>query len=366
MKLPFVLTRVGQAARKFARQRADWYEYLADMAEDTQGKRTILNILDGDAQRYGRSARGILSAYWAHKIVETGNIGRTLHGTLPAKEVAEFVSLQSQDQAVLSSGLRDLASLVRLNAKLRRILYTTLLTSVIAMILVWLVIMVGIPYFSAPMIIEALPEVPKAYLSPSTQTFFDLAEWIRESGKRLWFAALVVVIAFKLSFPYLDGPLRRFLDRWGPYRLYRDVQGIGVISTAATAVKPRTGKTMQLRDAIELQFDGASRWLTGRLQAIQHRLEDSRSGAQVFDVGLMDRETYWYLEDLTSTLGLDAALQKTRHRMESVVLKHVETRANLLRWIILLSAIFSMAGLLGWHQSVLWDMQNAAMLDAMS
>ncbi|CUJ49891.1 hypothetical protein [Achromobacter kerstersii] len=366
MKLPFVLTRLGQAARKFARQRADWYEYLADMAEHTQGQRTILNILDGDVQRYGRSARGILSAYWANKLVETGKIGPTLHGTLPPKEVAEFVSLQGQDQGVLSSGLRDMAGLVRLTSKLRWILITTLLTSLVGMIVLWLVIMVVIPYVTAPMIVDQLPAVPSVYLSPSTHAFFELAQWIREKGIRLWFGTLGLAIAFKLSFPYLDGPIRRFLDRWGPYRLYRDVQGIGVISTAATAVKPRTGKSMQLREAIELQFDGASRWLTGRLQAIQHRLEDSKSGAQVFDVGLMDRETYWYLEDLANTLGLDAALQKTRHRMESVVLRRVEARANVLRWIILLSAIFSMVGLVGWHQSVLWDMQNAAMLDAMS
>jgi len=104
MKLPFALTRAGQAARKFARQRADWYEYLADMTEDTQGQRTILNILDSDAQRYGRSARGILSAHWAHKIVETGEIGKTLHGTLPAKEVAEFVSLQRQARPCWPAG----------------------------------------------------------------------------------------------------------------------------------------------------------------------------------------------------------------------------------------------------------------------
>lgn len=366
MKLPFALTRAGQAARKFARQRADWYEYLADMTEDTQGQRTILNILDSDAQRYGRSARGILSAHWAHKIVETGEIGKTLHGTLPAKEVAEFVSLQRQGQAVLASGLRDMASLVRLNSRLKTILVTTLMTSAMAMALLWLVVMVGIPYFTAPMILGSLPAAPRAYLTPHSLAFFDLAEWIRQSGARVWVGTLVAGIAVQLSFPYLDGPIRRFLDRWGPYSLYRDVQGIGVISTAATAVKPRTGKTMQLREAIELQFDGASRWLTGRLQAIQNRLEDSRSGAQVFDVGLMDQETYWYLEDLTSTLGLDVALQKTRHRMETVVLKRVEARAQVLRWVILGCALFAMAGLYAWHLSVLNDMQNAAVLDAMS
>lgn len=366
MKFPFVLTRVGQAARKFARQRADWYEYLADMTEDTQGKRTILNILDGDAQRYGRSARGILSAYWAHRIVETGNIGRTLHRTLPPREVAEFVSLQRQGQAVLATGLRDMASLVRLNSKLRVILVSTLLTSALAMILLWVAVMIGIPYFSAPMILNSLPDIPPAYFSPSTQAFFNLADWIREHGIRVWVVTLMIPIAFQLSFPYLDGPIRRKLDNWGPYRLYRDIQAIGVISTAATAVKPRAGKSVQLREAIELQFDGASRWLTRRLQAIQDRLEDSKSGVQVFDVGLMDRETYWYLEDLASTLGLDVALQKTRLRMETTILTRVDGRAKQLRWVVLIGAVLAMAGLMVWHQSVLWDLRNAMLLEAMS
>ncbi|MNY36471.1 hypothetical protein D3C86_1709620 [compost metagenome] len=52
--------------------------------------------------------------------------------------------------------------------------------------------------------------------------------------------------------------------------------------------------------------------------------------------------------------------------METVVLKRVEARAKVLRWVILGLAVFAMAGLYAWHQSVLWDMQNAAVLDAMS
>ncbi|MCC3263220.1 hypothetical protein LLE87_34170, partial [Paenibacillus polymyxa] len=85
--------RVGHSASKFARASADWYEYLADMTEDTQGSRTFLSILAADAQRYGKSARGVLSAYWAHRIVETGELGRTLHRTLPPREVAKRIPL---------------------------------------------------------------------------------------------------------------------------------------------------------------------------------------------------------------------------------------------------------------------------------
>lgn len=364
MRIPFSLTRVGQAAQKFARSRADWYDYMADIEEDTQGRRTFLSILEADAQRYGRTARGTLSAHWAHRIVETGDLGRTLHGTLPPKEVAEYVSLQKQGQAVSAEGLRDMARVVRLGHRLKSILISTLFTAAIAIALLWTVIMIGIPYFTAPMLLEALPDIPRAYLSPSTQAFFDLAQWIRDHDIRVWTMTIGAAVALYLSFPYLDGRVRRQLDKWGPYRLYRDIQAIAVVTTTATAVKPRAGKTVPIREAIELQMAGASRWLTRRLQDIQNRLDDAKAGAAAFDVDLLDRETYWYLEDLTHTLGLDIALQKTRARMETTILARVESRAKVLRWTALICAVLALAGLFFWHQSIIWDMRNALMLDA--
>ncbi|KRC69277.1 hypothetical protein ASE30_18820 [Achromobacter sp. Root83] len=365
MKIPFYFTRIGQAASSFARARADWYEYLADMTEDTQGRRTFLSILEADAQRYGKSARGVLSAYWAHRIVETGELGRTLHRTLPPREVAEFVSLQTQGQAVFAGGLRDMAAVVRVTAKLRSILVGTLAVAALLLLLVWAMVMVAVPYLTAPMLQDAMPDIRFELLSPSTQAFFDMAQWIRDKGVRLWLVSIALGVAVYLSFPYMDNPLRRWLDKWGPYRLYRDVQAIAVVSTAATAVKPRAGKVMQIRQAIELQLPGASRWLSRRLQAIQNRLDDAKKGAAIFDVGLLDREIYWYLEDLTNTLGLDAGLQKTRARMETTILKRVEDRAKVLRWVALICAVLVMAGLFFWHQSVIMDMRNALMIDAM-
>ena len=366
MNIPFYFTRVGQAAKKFARDRADWYEYLADITEDTQGRRTFLSILDADAQRYGKSARGILSGYWAHRIVETGDLGRTLHQTLPPREVAEFVSLQAQGQGVFADGLRDMAAVVRLTAKLKVILVSTLAVAALMLILVWSMLMVGIPYFTAPMFLDAMPDIRMELLNPSTQSFFDMAQWIREKGTRLWLASVTLGVAIYLSFPYMDNGLRRWLDKWGPYRLYRDVQAIAVVSTTATAVKPRAGKVMQIRQAIELQLPGASRWLMRRLHAIQNRLDDAKKGAEIFDVGLLDREIYWYLEDLNNTLGLDTALQMTRARMETTILKRVEGRAKVLRWLALLGAVAIMISLFIWHQGVILDMRNAIMIDATS
>lgn len=365
LRIPFALTRVGWAARQFAGQRADWYEYLADMTEDTQGKRTILHIFEADARRYGpRSARGILSAHWALRVADTGDLGRTFIGTLPRREVAEFVSLQRQGQEVFAGGLRDMASLVRLNAQLRSLLLSTLLAAIVALAVLWTTIMLGLPYLTAPMLHDALPDVPPEYLRPVSRTFFGLAQWLRDNNALLWGSTFAAVLALAVSFPNFDGRIRRALDHWGPYRLYRDVQAIRVVSTAATALKPRSGKTVPLREVIDLQLAGASRWLARRLQAMHHRLDDAKPGAAVWDVGLLDRDTYWYLEDLASTLGLDAALQKTRARMQTTLLKRVQGRAQALRWTVLISTVLTMLGLLAWHYGVMWDMRNAMMLDA--
>lgn len=364
MKMPFYFTRVGQASRKFSRRRADWYEYLADMTEDTQGRRTLLSVLEADAVRYGSSARGILSRHWAHRIAETGDIGRTLHGTLPAREVAEFAALQRQGQQVFAAGLRDMASVVRLSGKLGSILLSTLFAAGVAFAVLWAFVMLAIPYVTVPMLLDSMPDIPRNYLTASSRALIDLAEWIRGNGPQVWLGSLALVTAFQMSFRRFDGPIRRWLDTWGPYKLYRDVNAIGVISTTATAVRPRSGHTPPLRAALDSQQIGASPWLARRLQTMQHRLDDARSGAAIFDVGLLDREAFWYLEDLTSNLGLDVALQKTRARMEQTILKQVERRAAVLRWTVLLLSVLSLAAILIWHQSVIFDLRNAALLDS--
>lgn len=365
MKIPFPLTKEGIAARRFAARRADWYEYLADMIEDSEGKRTVKDIFAADAARYGvRTARGILSAYWAHRIDESGNLGLTFAGTLPRREVNEIAGMQEKGHAIFAEGLRDLAKLVLLTEKLRSILKSTLLVALLATVLLWLVVMVVVPYYTAPELLAAFPAIPTSLYGPFSRLFFGCAAWIAANSVTVWFTTIAMTVLFALSFPHFDGRVRRWLDRWGPYRLYRDIQAIAVVSTAATAVKRRSGVAVPLRDALQSQRAGATRWLGHRLQDMLLRLEDSRSGATVFDVGLIDQEIYWYLEDLTRAIGLDAALQKTRARLETTMLKRVESRAVALRWILLLGSVFTLFGIMALHYAVIFDLRNATMLSA--
>jgi len=363
MRIPFAFTPVALASRRFAKQRADWYEYLSDMNQDSDGRRTIRDILAADAARYGqRTARGILSAHWAARLEETGHMGQAMADTLPAREVGTLAGMQAMGQNVFVEGLRDLAGLVRLTDTLKSVLVSTLCVAMIATALMLFMLMVALPWYTAPTIRESFPDLDVSLFGAPAATFFGLCAWLRDYSVALWLVLGVAAGLFAASFAWWDTSLRRRLDAWGPYRLYRDVQAIGVISTAATAVKARAGQAVPLRAALQMQRLGASRWLVHRLNAIIARMEDSRAGAAIFDVGLLPRDMYWYLEDLTHSLGLDIALQKTRLRLESRLLVHVRTRAMVLRWVLLLGAVTTMLGLVVWHYAVIFDLRNATML----
>ena len=75
-------------ALRFRALRADYYEYLADLVEGTQGRKSLRDIFDDDAHRYGRrTVRGRLSRYWAAAYLEAGgDLGVAWSGTLPAEE----------------------------------------------------------------------------------------------------------------------------------------------------------------------------------------------------------------------------------------------------------------------------------------
>src|SRR5690625_2303083 len=92
---------------RFRAQRADFYEYLGTLMTQTDGRKSLLDILADDARRQGRgSVRGQLSAHWAERYrTAGGDLGSTFAGDLPRDDIALIRVAQLAGSRALASGL---------------------------------------------------------------------------------------------------------------------------------------------------------------------------------------------------------------------------------------------------------------------
>ena len=99
------------AAISFRTQRADYYEYLADVMDSTAGTKTLQNIFYDDASRYTASSpRGALSRVWLERFPQTGgDLFSTWSGTLPLEDLLAIQSAQYSGSQALTKTFRQLA-----------------------------------------------------------------------------------------------------------------------------------------------------------------------------------------------------------------------------------------------------------------
>jgi hypothetical protein len=92
------------------------------------------------------------------------------------------------------------------------------------------------------------------------------------------------------------------------------------------------------------------------------RLDLGAPATDALDTGLIDPDIWWYFTDLTRTLGLDEALQRTRLRTEVYALKCIGMQALYLRWGALLFALAIVLGIAVWHAQVFDELRQALSL----
>lgn len=363
MTRPASLALRWASSRFGSRQREAYYDYLADILDATQGRKTLRQVLADDATRYGpRTVRGYLSAHWAYQLEEHGDIALAYAGTLPGKEVAFFSLLQGIGGGALTSGLRELAALVRLDMRIAHLLSSTLSMAYFALVLS-VATMFAICWFTTPSLLSVFSQVNPLFYGPATKRLLLFSEWL---DLCLW--PLLITLAggagaMKYLLPRWHGGMRNMCDRYLPgFGLYRDTQAISFLVLLAAILKPRIGLIHSLSDALSLLHAHSSPWLQAHLEEMGLRLADAHADASPFQTGLLTAQTYWYLEDLSKALGLDAALQKTRDCLEHNTLRNVAKRASLLRWFMVGSALIFLLGVMLWHYSVIYEMRAALLL----
>jgi hypothetical protein len=349
-------SRLGNAASSFRKKRADYYDYLANIMPVVRGRQTIRDIFVNDAVRYGKKPRGILSAHWARQIDDAGgDLAKTFEGTLPKEDVGLIGSLQKVGADALEDGLKDIAAITRLSTNLVKTFKSTVLVAGIAFI-VLIAMLFAVAYFTAPQLKDTFSTIPPEYYREHSRRLFGLAEWIRSNAVwvLLGVAAFIWLVAWSL--PNWTGKTRRWFDKWGLYRVYRDINATRFLVTIAALTAPRGRQSINLPTAFATVYPFASPWLRSHIEQMNNNLNESTIGAGTFNTGLMDQETFYFFEDFAAAQGLTTALAKGRARLETQTVQSVAVRANVLRWILLLTAVASLFGIFFWHYAVIDEM----------
>ena len=355
---------VGLAAMGFAKDRHEYYRYMADLMAGSGGRKNMLDIFRADAERYAGTPRGVLSAYWAERYEETGaDLAAAWKGTMPEADLMIIRAAQNSGGAALEQAMRDVARVSGLVQQARSTFIGTILAGAFG-VLIALGMLAALPLGLVPQIRESFSFVPLEKWGALGQRLVRFSAWIAAYGP--WVLAALAALATWVwwSLANFTGPARRWLDEHVlVYRLYRDFRGAMFLASVSSMVKRRSGSsTLKLQDALlELGAQGEP-WLRWHCDAIVENINQSGGqGPEIFDTGVVDREILYYLMDMVQTQGFDEGLHRAGARTEQRVVQVVGMRAAVIRWVLLCAGLLTVMVMAGWTMAVIMEMKGAVM-----
>ncbi|WP_144638667.1 general secretion pathway protein [Bordetella genomosp. 13] len=347
-------------AWRFRAARADYYAYLAEVLVALRGRKTLLDLFEDDARRYGAATvRGRLAQRWARRYQESGgDLAAAWADALPADECLLVASAQAAGGEALAEVLRDLARAVRLVRGLRDELTVTLAAG-LAALGVAIALLCAVPYFTVPRLQHVFQGLPPEYLGPLTRRLYALADAVRRLLPLWSFALPAGALLVLWSLPNFTGRTRPALDGWAVWRLYRDFHAVRFLAMLSVLLRQRGNIDTRLREALAIFAWNARPWLAGHVTAMLARIDAGIVGEHSLDTGLFDRELWWFMADMIAAHGLAGGLQQARARIESHTVARVRRQAQAARWLLLLGATGAVLGLALWHYAVIDELRRA-------
>ena len=158
----------------------------------------------------------------------------------------------------------------------------------VIMIMVFYAMLYGFSVHVVPILSAILPPEKWPFLG---KMLYATSTTIQKYGIYLFVGFIVGLWAFIYSLPRWTGALRRRLDRYPPWVLYRDFSGAMLIVSLSTLM--RSG--VSLRSSLERALRYSSPWLGWHVREILVRLSrpNSSTFGEAFQTGVVNQ----YLED---------------------------------------------------------------------
>lgn len=152
-------------AWRFRPQRGDYYRYLADLIDGTNGTKTLFHIFQDDARRIGhRNCRGALSELWLRRYpLSGGDLFVTWFGSFPLDDLIAVQNAQHMGAHALVATFRKLADVSSLLDRAKSTFLQTALVG-FAAVLVAVGALMAIPLYTADHLAKVFSAVPQSCL----------------------------------------------------------------------------------------------------------------------------------------------------------------------------------------------------------
>lgn len=358
VKVPFA---IRQAGAKFRRQRADYYTYIADKLDGGKGDIKLLGIFEKDADRYGKTARAKLSAYWAEEYSTNGaNLSAAWRGTFPDDEVAIIDVAQDAGAGALLAALRDVSRIARLSDQVRNESVGTLAAAAVG-ITIAIVMLTIFPWFSANKLQEIYSFIPLEQWGPKGTFFNAWAANVQGYGLYAVLALICVIVTLHWSVNNLTGRLRDWLDEHvALYRVVRDVKGALFLATMSTLTRKRGNTMFTLSESLSTFARSVrSPWLRWRVEQIAEGVDATGAvGTDAFRTNLLSMEMYYFLQDMQEARGFSEGFEETGRYVEKTMLAKILKRMQIYRWAILITAVVCVIGVMATQFGVIYEMKG--------
>ena len=346
--------------RYMSARRADYYRYVRALLVATDGRRSLRDFFLDDACRYGASTpRGRVCAVWHLRFEQFGgSLAQTWAGVYPDSDLAIIAMAQNEGARALPTALADLARTTDLVRRVRQTLWATCATGVVACAVV-MTMLAAMPGITVPRLQQVFESVPPVYYGAATRTLYASARVLEVAMPIAAVVTLGAMAALTYAMPRWTGRLRRRFDVLPMFRLYRDFQAIRFLCALTLMIGEQKSNDLRMRDGLNALACGAVPWMSMHVEDMAQRMESGVMQEDIFDTGLFDRETFWFLSDVIQARGLGIGLVHVRERIEDLVAAGIVRQSRTLRWVMLLSAVGCALGIAFWHFAALDELRRA-------
>ncbi len=347
---------------QFKREQADYFLYLSQLMQATQGHVTLRTIFAQEAQRYGpHTYRGRLALYWLQRYEHNGgDLAQTWAGVLSAVDRLVIQMGQARGDQALAIAFELLTQQHQQTRHLRSSLALLLWPVLIALVLISCMLAL-IPLFTVPELAATFAVLPAELHGAKTHLLFTTAQFIDRYGVLVLFGLVLLLLGVWCSLSRLTGRLRNWLDFLEPWQSYKMLQSTYVFALLSLLLNEQVAQ-LRLGQAVQMLGQSSNKWWVWQAQKIQERMVRGEVGAKGFATGLLPQSMQWFFEDVEQSQGIARALVVLQQRLQQQFQKQLLLKAQVWRWFLLLTCVGVMLAIGGWHYLVIDEMRRALLM----